>query len=429
MSEPEKKTQPSGRESRLRWILIVGVGAAMLLYFIVGIFEQPMKADNFTNSFSTSPGGHSALRELLTKSGRTVTPGEVHLKLPEFNGAETETLAILEPRAGYVGRFSEEFDALFAAAREERCSLVIAFPKRRYEQVETDEGDDIVLEEYFVSLGSVQEILKATGFDRWLEVRRAKEPGQKVTWNRDLVGRNTPVEQSFEVHDFLQTFEVGDGTLDGRFDVLASAPDGAPVILRYRADEYQSNGGVFLVSDPDFLTNRFIANPGAADIANGLFRLTPQRGSIQVDEDLHGFSTEASLQYLAATPPGLWVTLSAFLLLVIFAWREATVLRPYTAEQQDRRARKFSIEGLARMMERAGEHEVAYGRIMRRSKLVLGGGGAEVQGAGMGGTRTIQKGKTGRITRVEGATSEERLIKAAARVAHQKRTGETAHND
>ena len=46
-----------------------------------------------------------------------------------------------------------------------------------------------------------------------------------------------------------------------------------------------------------------------------------------------------------------------------------------------------------------------------------------------GGTRAIRKGKTGRITRIQGGDDLERLINAARKVAHQKRTGEADHSD
>jgi hypothetical protein len=429
MSEPEQKLDPVARESKLRWIMVGVVGGAMLLYFVVAIFRTPLQADTYTNSYSTSPGGHTALVELLRKSGREVSPGKAHLELPAFDNTGTDTLAMLEPGHKYISHFGDEFDTLFNVAREEPTSLLIAFPKRRYRLLEAEEGGDIVLSEREVELAEAREILRATGFEQWLELARPANAEQDILWPGDEFEPGMTQDLSFRPKDFIQTFDVQSSQLPEKFEVLAYSDDGSPVIVRYRVNQFETSGGVLLVSDPDFLCNRYIAEPGAAAIAMRLFQQTPRRGAILIDEDLHGFSTEASLEYLAATPPGLWVTLSATLLLLIFAWRQATVLRPRTAEKQDRRARKFSIDGLARMMERAGEHEAAYRRVMRRSRLVLGGGGAEVQGAGMGGTRTIQKGKTGRITRIQGGTSEERLINAARKVAHQKRTGETEHSD
>jgi hypothetical protein len=269
-------------------------------------------------------------------------------------------------------------------------------------------------------VGEVQSVLERTGFDQWLRIDRVSGKGRKLQW-QDGTGETLLTGP-------VQVFRVN-GQLPLTFEVLARAESGEPVVVRYRAKEYVGEGGVLLVSDPDIFTNRFIQTPGAATMALRVFGETPRNGTILVDEDLHGFSTDASLEYLAATPPGLWVTLSVMVLLAVFGWRQVTVLRPQSAEPQDRRARKFSIEGLARMMERAGDHDKAYRRVMWRSRLVLGTGGAQVHGAGKSGTRTVKKGKTGRVTRVEGANSEERLINAAAKVAHQKRTGETEHSD
>ncbi|MCB9896257.1 MAG: DUF4350 domain-containing protein [Planctomycetes bacterium] len=427
MNEPEKQRDDVRSESRLRWVMVGIVGGAMLLYFIVSVFRVPLQADTYTNSYSTSPGGHTALIELLRKSGREVTPGKAHLDLPAYDYDRTDTLAMLEPGMQYVDHFEEEFKALFEGARGENTSIVIAFPKRHYSLMEAEEGGDIVLEEELVGIPEVQGILGSTGFERWLNIQRDTTTPD-IVWAADNTPA-APTEVRFKPKDFVQVFKVDSSYLSGAFDVMAATQAGDPVILRYRANRSATVGGVLLVSDPDLLTNRFIAEPGAAEIATRLFALTPQKGTVLIDEDLHGFSTEASLEYLAVTPPGLWVSLSVSLLLLIFAWRQATVLRPRAAEPQDRRARKFSIDGLARMMERAGEHDAAHRRIVKRSRLVLGGGRTEVQGAGMTGTRSIQKGKTGRITRIQGGTSEERLINAARKVAYQKRTGETEHND
>ena len=134
MSEPEKQPDEVRSESKVRWIMVGVVGGAMLLYFVVSVFRTPLQADTYTNSYSTSPGGHTALIELLRKSGREVTPGKAHLDLPNFDNARTDTLAMLEPGMQYVDHFGEEFAALFTAAREESTSMLIAFPSdHRYE--------------------------------------------------------------------------------------------------------------------------------------------------------------------------------------------------------------------------------------------------------------------------------------------------------
>ena len=420
--KPESpKPDAARRETMFRVIMVAVFGTVMLAYFIVSIFDVPLQADNFTNGYSTSPAGHSALIELLRQNKREIEHGHVKLALPEYEGSRTDTLALLQPGPEYIGPFEEEFTNLFSNARKTDTSVLLVLPKRTYTPAtEQPQDGELVLWEVEHSLATVQSVLEYTGFDQWLTVDRLPDKGRKLVWFDGTA--------EADMAEPVQVFRWAHGEVPKSFQVLASAASGEPVIVRYRQNEY-GEGGVLLVSDPDIFTSRYIDTKGAATLALRVFEETPRSGAILVDEDLHGFSTDASLEYLAATPPGLWVTLSVLVLLAVFGWRQVTVLRPQSAEQQDRRARKFVIEGLARMMERAGDHEKAYRRVMWRSKLVLGTGGAQVQGAGKTGTRTMKKGKTGKVTRVHGESSEERLINAAAKVAHQKRTGETEHSD
>jgi hypothetical protein len=323
---------------------------------------------------------------------------------------------LLEPGPEFVKHFENEFRTLFTTGRETSTSIVITFPLRMYELADPQpEGEDAVLWESFYYVDEVGSVLEMTGFDRWLGITRKSE--QEVTW----LGDGTVV--AFERP--LQVF-TGAGLSD-EFEVLAETSEGDPVVLLHRTESWHRHG-VILISDPDMFTNRYIAKPGMAAMAMKVFDRTPSYGALRVDEDLHGFSTDADATYMAVTPPGLWVTLSVLLVLLIFAWRQATVLRPLDAEPRDRQERKFAIEGLARMMQRAGDHHTAWRRLLKRSRLVLGTGGAQVQGAGMG-TSAVQKGKTGKLTRPPTGGSEEQLIHAARKVAHQKRTGETEHSD
>ncbi|MBZ0137446.1 MAG: hypothetical protein K8I27_13850 [Planctomycetes bacterium] len=417
-----KQPDAAKREERLRLVL-VGVFTAMFMgvlvvYFVLAIFDTPLKPDNFTNSYSTSPAGHSALVELLRENGREVKPRSGNLRAPEDNGPDTETLVMLEPGAEFVSEYREEFSNLFSSARQEHTSVVLVLPKRDYELAEPQPEDGaVVLWESVHPVEVVRGVLEDTGFDKWLTLDRLEE-AQGVVW-RDGTAR-------VEVSAPVQVFRANSGWGD-ELEVLAETESGDAVVVRWRGDRWETSGGVILVSDPDFLSNRFISSAGAGEFGMKIFGETPKRGPILIDEDLHGFSADADLEYLAATPPGLWVTLSAMALLLVFAWRQATVLRPLSAEPQDRQARKYAIEGLARMMERTGEHDSAARRIMKRSRFVLGTGAAQVQGAGS--TGVIQKGRTGKITRLYGGTSEERLIAIAAKVAHQKRTGETEHGE
>ncbi|MBK8207756.1 MAG: DUF4350 domain-containing protein [Planctomycetes bacterium] len=425
MSEPARKVNPVHRETIFRVVMVGAFVVTTVFWLVVGIFDVPLVPDNFTNSHSGSPGGHHAFVELLKENGRTVRREAARLELPEYNSYSGATLMILEPRPEFVDEYPGELENLLKDARNRPTSVVLALPKRAYYPEYEDENGDLVLTEVIFPPDFIDDLMRQSGFDRWFKVghdRRDKVP--VVTAYSD---RHSQV--SAEIHHPVQVLrplrDVSD--LPANVQVIASTDRGDVIAVRLRGENDGANGGLVLVSDPDMFTNRFLGKLGMSDLAMAMLRHAPPKGEIVIDEALHGFGADSSLAYLAATPPGLWVTLSVILLMLLFGWRQATVLRPIDAEVQDRAERRYAIEGLARMMERTGAHDEAARRIVRRSWLVLGQGAAQVQGAGRV-TTAIRKGRTGRIVKMSGESSEEKLVNIARRVARQKRTGETEHS-
>ncbi len=418
MSEPAPQANPVRRETIFRVVMVGAFIVTTVIWLVVGIFDAPLVPDNFTNSHSGSPGGHHAFVELLKENGRTVRREAVRLELPEYDAYKGATLMILEPRPEFVDEYPGELENLLKDARDMPSSVVLALPKRAYYPEYEDENGDLVLTEVIFPPDFVDELMRQSGFDRWFKVghdRRDKVPVLSIENGADR-------QVSTEIHHPVQVLrprsELSD--LPATVEIIAATDRGDAIAVRLR-------GGLVLVSDPDMFSNRFLGEPGMADLALAMLRGAPPKGEIVIDEALHGFGADSSLEYLAATPPGLWVTLSVVLVMLLFGWRQATVLRPIDAEVQDRAERRYAIEGLARMMERTGAHDEAARRIVRRSWLVLGQGVAQVQGAGKA-TTAIRKGRTGRVVRMSGASSEEKLVNIARRVAHQKRSGETEHS-
>lgn len=424
---PDKEhPQPTARrEALFRWLMIAVFGGAVLVYFVAHVFETPLQADNFTNSYSKSPGGHAALVELLTGEGRDVTRQSGRIELPEGDNYSGDTLVMLEPGPEHVEYYGEEFRDTFEHAMARESSVVISLPKRSYDRAnpQPEDSEEVVLYEALYSEFEVTRVLERTGMSQWFAVERIGPT--TVTWQP---GYADPIKFRNDTPTQVLVPRRDEEWLPSQIEILARAEDGQPVIVRHRPENDSERGGIILISDPDFLTNRYIDGDGAARVIVEMFKLTPPAGTLIVNEDVHGFSTDATLEYLAFTPPGLWITLSVILLLLLFGWRQATVLRPQDAEPQDRRARKYAIEGLARMMERARDHHTAYRRVIKRARLVLGAGHSQVLDAG-GGTGVMRKGKTGKIQKLPGGTDEERLVNAARRIAHQVRTGETEHSD
>lgn len=408
---------------------VVMVGAFIVttvVWLVVGIFDAPLVPDNFTNSHSGSPGGHHAFVELLKENDRTVRREAARLELPEYDSYSGATLMILEPRPEFVAEYPGELENLLKDARNRPSSVVLALPKRAYYPEYEDENGDLVLTEVIFPSDFIDELMRQSGFDRWFKVGHDR---------RDMVSTysiptDTSRQITTQIHhpvQVLRPLRGGLSDLPANVQVIAKTDRDDVIAVRLRSENDYGRGGLVLVSDPDMFTNRFLNEPGMADLSMTVLRDTPPKGEIVIDEALHGFGADSSLEYLAATPPGLWVTLSVILVMLLFGWRQATVLRPIDAEVQDRAERRYAIEGLARMMERTRAHDDAARRIVRRSWLVLGQGAAQVQGAGKA-TTAIRKGRTGRIVKMSGESSEEKLVNIARRVAMQKRTGETEHS-
>lgn len=408
----------SRREAVFRYVVMGVLAAITIGWMLRGVLDLPSVPDNYTNGYSHSPGGHSALVDLLQKNGRDVRVKAETLKLPRLDGGRGDTLVLLEPRPEHIDDFEEDLRRVFDEARARPCSLVFAFPKRYYEYSVSEDGKEVVFEDEYRRY-AIDKTLDVTGLDEILDIVRT--PGATMIRPPESTG----METQFEVLGPVQTFlwkrrpELSGGKWTS--ETLLETEDGSPVAIRLRLPEQYSMGGVVLLSDPDLISNRYIGGPGGGTLALSLFAQVSD-GPLIFEETLHGYSTEADLEYLAMTPPGLWLTLSVLLLLVLFGWREATVVRPASAEDKDRQARLYAVDGIARMMLRAKDHGAAYRALMRRSTLVLGQDPTAVKAEGVrGGDTAVLRGNTGRIRHAPGQDDEERLLNAAAVLAEKLR--------
>jgi len=426
-TRPDARLQ-ARRESLFRWSLLVIFGLIALAWLLRGVFEEARIPDNYTNGFSGSPGGHKALVELLKQNQREVRVKGAMLRLPEYDFLKGDTLVLLEPRPAFLDKFEDDARDLFEQSRKRSCSLVFAFPKRFYRYHDTEEDGTEVVHEGLYSRTSLRHVIELTGFGDILDIQRSNG-GATLRANSN---RQSDESARFEIAQPVQTF-VWKRPLERLEhsrppEVLLETETGEPVAIRLFPKHLAEQGGVVLISDPDLLSNRWLGQPGAGTLALVLFRSTPRSGTLVFEETLHGFSSEADLENLALTPPGLWVTLSVLALMLLFAWRQATVLRPFAAEAQDRQSRLYAVDGLARMMQRARDHHSAYRALIRRSNIVLGQDPTSIMGAGSSGgdTKVIHR-TTGRVRHVPGNDDEERLLYAAARVADMMRRGEAEH--
>ncbi len=408
------------RETIFR-VSVIGLFIAItLVWLIAGVIQVPLTPDNFTNSYSASPGGHKAFIELMRENGRQVRVDVGKLNLPAYSLNDGATRMLLEPRGQYMAEYEAEVEGLLHDAQRVHSSVVLVLPKRVFRVDHIADDDKLVLREEIYRPSDQRDLLAMSGFDQWFRVANDQRGSVDVLGEGPVSRRQVECTISEPVQVLRPLRALND--LPDNVEVLARTDRNDVIAVRLRVDRNEHRGGFILVSDPDMFSNAWLGRDGMADMAMLMLDAAPPRGEIIIDELLHGFGQDASLEYLAATPPGLWVSLSVLLLLGVFAWRQGTVLRPVAAEAQDRAARRYAIEGLGRMLERNGAHMEAAQRIIKRSVLVLGDSGVTVQEAGKG-TSVLRPGE-GRV-RLEGETSAERLVNIARRVSERKRAGET----
>lgn len=411
------------KDSLFRMALFGVAVVGMAVYLISGALTPPQVPDEHTNSYSTSPGGHSALIEILRNNNR-----EVNISidpLPDINSGMTwgkSTIALLEPSLRKSKEFSVEFEEMMKLARKEDVRIILALPKRRYESKQVD-GKILELEESYHGFVVVDALFQMTPVADYATLHRDDE-GQKL-------GRFDFETKSFEteIKKPCQYFKLHEED-NYNIEVLLLNEDGNPVALRYHPQGVESytTGGLIVLADPDIISNRFIDQDGAADLDLFLFERLNQSGDIYVDESSHGFASDANIPYLALTTPGLWVTLAIMMALCVWAWRQSTVLRTLEFEAPSRGNRKFAIEALGRMMLRARDHGMALFQLRKRGKMVLSGSRTSVRRAGMAGNAPDNNTETREIDRRAGQSSEQALIDAANHVSRQLLTGEREHN-
>jgi hypothetical protein len=370
--------EPGSADKRLRWLLIAAMTCVTLYMLISGVFETPEVRENFTNSGSTSPGGHRALAELLRQNGYKISTTVQRLDRleDEFFKPYGRVLALLEPSPMHTEENEGEIRALFADERH--ANVVLVLPKRHYIQKESEEeGGPVVLEEYVYPLSECRRVLEYAGMEDELEFHRAM---QALPFT-DAEGKfETTLAQG---NAYPQYFEIKNKGVDLEevplWQTLVKTKEGNPVVVRNKSRN------LTVVADPDLLSNRFIGKGEAATLARIVFSSAGSR-DVAIDEAMHGLATEASLEYLAVRPPALWALLSLLLLLGLFYWRESTVLRPAEAEAEQRRSRALVIEGVAKLMARARDYGSAARAALKRAQFALVSSRAHVHAAGISGS-------------------------------------------
>jgi hypothetical protein len=141
-------------------------------------------------------------------------------------------------------------------------------------------------------------------------------------------------------------------------DVWARA-DGKPFVTVYPLGD----GEVWLLNRPEFVRNRFI---GQADNAVLLARMADEvlrdhPGQLAFDEYYHGMRERPGIVRLLCTPPTLWITLEALLILGLVLWRQVPRFGPLRPiPPQRRRSKEEFLDAMASLLERKGDYADAY---------------------------------------------------------------------
>jgi len=101
----------------------------------------------------------------------------------------------------------------------------------------------------------------------------------------------------------------------GELQPIITGPDGTLV------GELASDGGrLWILSDPDLLSNQGIGKADNAAVAVALIDRLRRGGVVIVDETVHGFELHANLFRLALHPPFVIVTIGAAAALLLLFW-------------------------------------------------------------------------------------------------------------
>ncbi len=365
--EPDPRIQLWDKEKRFRLMLLIALTLSFTVWIVIGLYQKPKRSDTFINSYSTSPAGHSAFFQLLQEEGyevsRSVDLFRKYRPLGlDHEAKKTSVQLLLEPRLEYIQETQERFEGTFSFDQNDLPKVVLSLPKYHYKNTEkTSEHGELLLLRKVLPQSEVQEIIKHLGLDEHLKVARRHEPSflysDMGSLEEDGQGVQFFTDQQVN-QEVLQYFEVfGEAEELDDWSVCLWDDQDNPVGLVYY-DQKFDRGPFVLVSEPEIFTNRVLAKSGVAELA---LRCIEQSGSkeVLIDESMHGLVDQASLSYLAATPPGLWLTLSVLFLLLLWGWRETRIFYPIQPKSPEPPSPLATIRGVGQLMLRARDEEKA----------------------------------------------------------------------
>jgi len=274
-------------------VLVVVTGLSFLATLLWGIFgpELVPGRSSQSDSFSRSALGHRAFVELLREL-------ELPTVVSRFNsGRRARQSALLIVAEPWVD--SEQRRRMLRNMVSDAHRAMLVLPKWR--GVESRSDAAFIESAELLPANAVEDVLEAIDADASIVRMPA---GERLTW---------------------QSLEIGGATPSIASPQLLRGPS-VTAIVRCEAGTLlgllrTSHGDMYVLSDPDLLSNHGLHRPGNARTTMGIVDLARGgKDAVVVDETLHGFGKEPSLfRSLFEFPLGL-ATIQALLAAAVLLW-------------------------------------------------------------------------------------------------------------
>ena len=323
------------RKLLIGWIAGAVVVFAISMY-LMGAGEPGGPDDTGPSTFSRSAIGHAGLAEVLQRLGVSVVKSR-------YNSLEKLTpgslLVIAEP---HPSRLSEESMRTLLKA----STILLVLPKR----------------------GGVP----SEQYPGWLREARERSPAE-ARWALGLVAARAEVERER-------------GELKWTTNTLGPAPDLVapaqlvrggglqPIVASDKgmlvAELSERNRKIWILSDPDVISNHGLAREGNAALAVALIkRLLGPNGSVVFDETIHGYVAHPSSPFLLMFRfPFVVATAQALIAIVLLLW--ATMGRfgaPQSAPAALSAGRAGLLQNMAKLIEFTGHQQVMIARYVQET--------------------------------------------------------------
>ena len=321
---------PIFAQRTLAWLLGVG-GASFVLAIMLIVFGEDLLPTSTVeaNAYSESAIGHKAFAETLRQLGIPVliSRGESLMK-----AGPSDLLVVAEPPV-------EMKDDAYLSELLKADRVLFVLPKWRASRDATNPS----------WAGRVARLSSSDVND----ALRVVAPGattraepHRIDWRPGRFGRNaTLTEPQLIVSDALTPI------IDSSLGQLLSEVE-------------DSHGRIWVLSDPDLISNRGLRKGDNAMIAVGIIQaLMPEGGTVIIDEVIHGFRRDPSVWRAMLEFPIILITINALAASVILIWAATGRFGSPAPVEPPLKAGKTTLIGNAAGLLRFGGHAA---EILRR---------------------------------------------------------------